>query len=158
MKHNLVLPKSLDLPSLENNSSSEINSSTEDPVEQLISSFSYGKDSASFFKNIDTITKQIDVNEIVEDLSCSDIQWSREWTDEDAAKFAAQFINDPDLGLDETHLDYNKYTPEYFQALYPRFDEDVYQILADYSNKKLEDNRNNLLRIKFGEFNPFSEE
>lgn len=129
-------------------------------VDNFISSFRLGNTSQEYFNNLNKLTQHIDVNEVVSDISNNIEEWTVDWTEEDALKFATQFMiyADENDGIDYDKIDFKAYTPEYFKTIYPRFDDNVYEILAEYSNKKLEDNRNNYFKLKMGTFRPFAEQ
>lgn len=81
-----------------------------------------------------------------------------EWSEEDAIQFAEQFIHyadDTDIDFDK--IDFTGFDEEYFKSKYPKFDDIVYEKLAEYSKKKLEDHRQKPLTIQYGSFNPFKD-
>ena len=118
--------------------------------------------------NLETAYKTMMVNEI--ERRCDNMErfdridfaddgvWSKEWSSEDAINFASQFINyADDSGIDFEKYDFNEFNEEYFRQKFPKFDDIVYEKLAEYSQKKMEDHRQKPLSIQYGSFNPFEE-
>jgi hypothetical protein len=114
---------------------------------------------------------QIDFNEL--NKKCEDVMnlheeleqngneiWSSPWTDKQIDLFASQFINyaTVDDTIDYEKVDFSSPDVEYFKKRFPKLQPEIYEMLEDYGNRKIQDNREAPLQIKNGEFRPFAEQ